>query len=804
MPKYFMHKASTRYFLICFLAFCMISKSSTSQQSNIWYFGEYAGLNFNTNPPTALTDGQLNTFEGCTSISDNNGQILFYTDGKKVYNRQHQIMPNGTGLMGGPSSTSSAIVIPKPGSKTKYYIFTVPAMNEPEITHCAFSELDMDLDGGLGDVTSQKNILLFTQSTERVAAVKHANGIDYWIVTKRFLDNSFLVYKVDCDGVNTIPVISNIGFIENRSSYDAIGAIKFSPDGKKICMATYGSPNTPQCQLFDFDNSTGMLTNLINITGLVPFGVYGVEFSPSSKLLYVSARNAVSQYNISSNNGAIINASRYLVNTASTDLNEALQLGPDKKIYVAVQSKTYLNVLNNPDVAGVGCNVSLAGVNLNGRRSFFGLPSYISSFFNSNGQVDFTHTFINCDVNFIGTTNLTGNLQWFWDFGDGTTGMGQTVNHSYSQLGTYMVTLKGKPIGNCVTEDSFLITHPVVIAQDTSKKVDFTYNVNNCQVQFTGTTDFTNNLQWYWDFGDGTTGTGQTVSHTYDQLGNYIVTLKGEPTTNCILYDTMFVSKPVNISDTISNVDFTHSFINCQVQFSGTTNSTNNLQWLWNFGDGINGNGQTINHVYNQSGIYNISLKGIPVTNCIIEDTLFVFRPIPITINTVTVNAGKDTSVFFEVPIQLKATGTPANNTYTWSPVTGLNNPFIANPVAILRSDINYMVTVTDNNGCTASDNIFVKVSGNPEVYVPNSFTPNADGLNDVLKPLGFGLKVIVYFKIFNRYGQLVFETNTLGNGWDGTFKGKAQPVGTYTYMVKVINYRDWPVEQTGTVIIIR
>jgi gliding motility-associated-like protein len=799
-----MNRIGIRYLLFILFILCIISTSSIAQQSNIWYFGEFAGLNFNTTPPTALTDGKLNTQEGCTSISDNNGNILFYTDGKTVYNRLHQPMPNGTGLLGGPSSTSSAIVIPKPGSTTRYYIFTVPAMNEPAITHCAFSELDIELDGGLGDITSQKNILLFTQSTERVAAVKHANGMDYWIVAKRFLDNSFMVYRVDCNGVNTTAVISNIGFVENRSSYDAIGAIKFSPDGKKICMATYGSPNSPQCQLFDFDNSTGLLTNLINLTGLVPFGVYGVEFSPDSKLLYVSARNAINQYNITSNNEAVINASRYIINTAVSDINEALQLGPDQKIYVAVHSKTFLNVITNPNVPGVGCNISLAGVNLNGRRSFFGLPSYISSFFNANGQVDFTHTFVNCQSKFTGITSLTGNLQWFWDFGDGNNATGQTVNHSYSQLGTYVVTLKVKPVGNCVNGDSFLVTRPVEIKQDISKQVDFTHAFNNCEVQFTGTTDFADNLQWYWDFGDGTTGIGQVVNHTYDRLGNYTVTLKGEPTINCILYDTMFVSKPVNINNTPGQVDFTHAFTNCQVQFNGTTNSVNSLQWLWNFGDGINGNGQTVNHVYAQSGFYDVTLTAIPVTNCIIEDTLSAFRTISININTVTVNAGRDTTALFNLPFQLNAIGTPANASYTWSPVTGLNNPFIANPITVLRNDITYIVSVIDNNGCIATDNIFVKVYGNPEVYVPNSFTPNGDGKNDILKPLGFGLKKVEYFRIYNRYGQLVFETNSLGVGWDGTFKGKPQTAGTYTYMVKVINYRDWPVEQKGTTMIIR
>lgn len=800
-----MYKASTRNLIFSFFAFLSISNSSFCQQSNNWYFGEYAGLTFNTNPPTALTDGQLNTSEGCTSMSDKNGNIMFYTDGSTVYNRLHQVMPNGTGLMGGPSSTSSGIVIPKPGSNHIYYIFTAEPINVTLITTYAFSEVDMQLDGGLGDiVASQKNIRLYTPATERLAAVKHANGMDYWIITKRFGDNSFLVYKVDCDGVNMTPVISNIGAVPT-GLYDAIGAIKASPDGKKVCIAINGYSGFPKSQLFDFDTNSGILSNVIDITGFVVNGLYGVEFSPNSKLLYLSTnRNSVNQYDITSNNQATVNASRYVIVTAAGDADQGLQLGPDKKIYVAVYTKNYLNVINNPNVAGVGCNISLAGVNLNGRRSFWGLPSYISSFFNSNGQVDFTHTFINCEAKFTGTTNLTGNLQWYWDFGDGRNATGQSVNHNYTQLGTYTVTLKVKPVGNCVTENSFLVTHAVVIKQDTSKKVDFTYSFNNCQVQFSGTTDFTDNLQWYWDFGDGGIGIGQVINHTYNRLGTYTVTLKGEPTTNCIMYDTMFVLKQVVLNNTFDTVDFNNSFTNCQVQFSGTTNSSNNLLWQWNFGDGTNGSGQLVNHVYNQSGMYTVILQATPVTNCIINDPFFASHLVPIKLNSVTVSAGRDTSTFFDVPIQLKAVGTPANASFTWSPVTGLNNPFISNPIAVLRNDITYMVSVIDNNGCIAADNIFVKVYGNPEVYVPNSFTPNGDGKNDILKPLGFGLKKIEFFRIYNRYGQLVFETNSLSVGWDGTFKGKPQPAGVYTYMVKVINYRDWPVEQKGTSIIIR
>ena len=93
-------------------------------EGNIWYFGENAGLDFNSGVPVVLTDGQLVTQEGCASIADNNGDLLFYTDGMTVYNKQHTIMPNGYGLLGNNSSTQSAIIVKQPGSASIYYIFT--------------------------------------------------------------------------------------------------------------------------------------------------------------------------------------------------------------------------------------------------------------------------------------------------------------------------------------------------------------------------------------------------------------------------------------------------------------------------------------------------------------------------------------------------------------------------------------------------------------------------------------------------------------------------------------------------------
>tara|TARA_R110000868_G_scaffold131418_2_gene341459 strand:+ start:12265 stop:12708 length:444 start_codon:yes stop_codon:yes gene_type:complete len=117
---------------IVLVLFLFLSIRSFAQgEANIWYFGNHAGLNFNSGSPVVLADGQLNTREGCSTISNAAGQLLFYTDGIKVWNKNHQLMPNGIDLMGDPSSTQSAIIVPKPGNPDVYYIFTVTELAYP-------------------------------------------------------------------------------------------------------------------------------------------------------------------------------------------------------------------------------------------------------------------------------------------------------------------------------------------------------------------------------------------------------------------------------------------------------------------------------------------------------------------------------------------------------------------------------------------------------------------------------------------------------------------------------------------------
>jgi gliding motility-associated-like protein len=167
---------------------------------------------------------------------------------------------------------------------------------------------------------------------------------------------------------------------------------------------------------------------------------------------------------------------------------------------------------------------------------------------------------------------------------------------------------------------------------------------------------------------------------------------------------------------------------------------------------------------------------------------------------------GNDTVIAINQPLPLHAID--VNNTgflnYAWSPAYGLSNPFAKDPVAILNRDIQYTVVAQNAFGCTGTDDIKIKVYKGPEIYVPNIFTPDGDGLNDVLKPIIIGMKAFHYFRVFNRYGQMIFATANASNGWDGYFKASKQPFATYIWMAEAVDYLGNTIQRKGTVILLR
>src|SRR6476620_12123887 len=231
------------------LLLCLLFNYSFAQkQTNFWYFGTLAGLDFNSGVPVALTNSPVNTNEGTAVISDAAGNLLFYTDGMQVWDKTNTQMPNGSGLFGDISTTQSALIIPDPGNSNLFYIFTI----DDEGGDLYYSVVNMTLNSGNGDVTT-KNVLLLSGMTEKLTAVHHCNNHDIWVTAHKNGTNTFASYLVTNAGIDP-PVLSSTGTVHT----DVHGQMKFSTDGNRIACAIGYQDIT---EFFDFDKSTGIITN---------------------------------------------------------------------------------------------------------------------------------------------------------------------------------------------------------------------------------------------------------------------------------------------------------------------------------------------------------------------------------------------------------------------------------------------------------------------------------------------------------------------------------------------------------------
>jgi len=367
--------------LTLILFFLLASSILPAQnQANNWFFGDGAAITFNTVPPSVITGSQLSTWEGSTSISDANGNLLFYSDGSTVWNSAHTEMANGTGLWGDYSSTQSAIIVPLPGSSTIYYLFTAP--EQGSFSPIAYNVIDMTLNNGLGDVTL-KNEPLRYQCTEKLTATLHQNGVDYWILGHGSLSNNYYVYHLSSTGLDTVPVVSSLG-VTVANDPQKLGYLKVGPCGNTLAAATWEfNNNASTVELFDFDPATGIISNALLLGSFsVQNGVYGLEFSPDNSKLYASMLDPglILQYDLSAGSPSAIIASMDTVGLSASDFFGALQIAPDGKIYVARNDVNALSCITNPNLQGSACNYITNCISLP-NLSKLGLPSFPANLF---------------------------------------------------------------------------------------------------------------------------------------------------------------------------------------------------------------------------------------------------------------------------------------------------------------------------------------------------------------------------------------------------------------------------------------
>ncbi|MBS7255981.1 PKD domain-containing protein [Flavobacterium branchiicola] len=470
------------------------AQQKLGKETNNWTYGENAGLTWNITQtkgvtrisagaknntlsglPTVITSA-LSTAEGCFTLSDKNGNLLFYSDGMTVWDKTNTPMPNGTGLVGDASSAQSGIIMPYPKSPGKYVAISIGAAGvmtdatNNNFNRLAYSVIDMTKHGGLGDVVEgQKNIDLprlpgSGSFSESVSAIMIPGTSDFWIVApgKGLNPTVMNAWKFTADGLAAQPVLSPLtgtGTFSVSSANDINGYLKFTTDGKHFVWPTCRT--SPSLIYGDFDATTGIFSNAKKLADS-GFGIntgmpYGIEFSPDGKLLYVSnmsgtggSTTGVYVYKwddvLTNPTLAIKNKKTWLADRSGS----AIQLAPDGRIYVVVLKGGSLYAFDDPnnftDPAIYSVSPGMSG------KGMYGLPNFSASWFSMN----VVQNSIACAGNNskytidIDGSDLSQTAKLSWNFGDGTTAVDQpivsgtakyTLTHKYANSGDYTVTV---------------------------------------------------------------------------------------------------------------------------------------------------------------------------------------------------------------------------------------------------------------------------------------------------------------------------------------------------------------------------
>jgi len=359
--------------IILFLSLLLLFRTGQAQddkRANVWYFGYKVGIDFNGGTPKALSNSQMSQWEGTASICDKNGKLLLYTNGIQIWNSRHHVISDASNLGGNDSSTESAVIVPRPGSSTVFYVFT---------THTQLTSVivDITLNKGEGGIISKTNLM--KNATEKLAVVHHCNKKDFWIVAHESGNDVFKSYLLTGKGLEISAVSSKTGLKYNERA--SLGYLRFSPTGSKLGAALFGNG---VIELYDFDSSSGKISNLTSLEHPDFEMAYGIEFSPDENYIYVtqtlSAANQIFQLDISSKNSTDILKSKTTIGQTTDSYFGALKLGPDHKIYVAKNRSEYLGVINEPNRKGLNCAYVSKGLDLSPKVSGIGLPNFAASF----------------------------------------------------------------------------------------------------------------------------------------------------------------------------------------------------------------------------------------------------------------------------------------------------------------------------------------------------------------------------------------------------------------------------------------
>ncbi len=795
-----------RFFILVLICISFPAKKASSQASkqyDQWYFGpinpgvQGAGLDFRTSgDPIPLTNSAKDMSEASAMICDSNGNLLFYSNGTSIWDASHELMVNGdNGVGGDPSSSQNALIIPISRMPNKYALFGnsgFPASNNGG--GVALSIVDMDRPGNgtlqfpLGEVTNAKGIPLIGNTSETIAAIRHANGYDFWVVTHIHGTDSFYSFRfttpndldspdLACFIIDT--TISKVGPVDVSGSFRYL---KPSPRNDKMIFKTNSGGELGMC---DFDGNTGSLHNYVvldtsggqidtvsgqqNITG-----ISAISFSPMGNYVYallggdvdITAPTYLARYDPYHANPS---SSKELVDSlfqpmGGLYLRIDMQIAPDSNLYVSgiyALGTPMIDVIKNPEASVAMVNVEANSVGLAGRDPSQSLPNLITDYLLGYDTVPGPNIIVSKDRYICpgDTTDLSasGGSGYLWSpahlLDNPTSANPRAFPDSTT---TFTVIISDATLG-C---GQFTERVTVFVEIDSAQPDSFLICLGDT-VQLIGPSNATN-YSW------------MPSANLNDPSAQNPLAVPDTPTLYTVDYTTCGVMYTTTNYVGIYPIPYegisdTHFCQNQSIEIDLSHNAVDQYSWS-------DGSTNPVK-VFSSSGIYFVTRAD--TNNCSTIDSFEVFvDEIP------EVYAGKDTFIRPSTTIELKGEVSNADS-FLWTPATTLSNPEIENPIAMPEATTSYLLTAFSLHGCSKSDTVTVEVISDL-LAIPSIFSPNDDGVNDIFNFIKDNLSDLNEFSITNRWGEQVFYTTDLNTkGWDGTGKNeKPQEVGTYIYHI--------------------
>jgi hypothetical protein len=377
-----------RFYIILVFNF-ILTFTSFGQRNASWCFGDSVGIHFSTTSITSFLSS-TKTQEVGSTISDLNGNLLLYSGSGlsnslvvKIWNSQHQVINGGDSILSHSSITQGLLFLPSLYDTSNFFLFSLgtPSIGPGSNTlNLYYTLIDLNANGGNGQVVIANHLIDSINHTEKMYAIRHGNGRDWWLVTHELNSVNFVIYLFAGDSV----VNTNIQpFGSVITPDDHMGQLCISPDGSKIALAGFGG----KLDLFEFDRCTGIISNWIELGDALgsPGRYYGCSFSDQNKL-YFSTPDSLWQIDATSINPLSTKTLLWTDDSNSVFIGQHL-IGPDNKIYISHavgltfpnnfydSLNTHLSVINYPNMNGISCNFTPYNVPLNYGRTVGGLPN---------------------------------------------------------------------------------------------------------------------------------------------------------------------------------------------------------------------------------------------------------------------------------------------------------------------------------------------------------------------------------------------------------------------------------------------